>query len=139
MTSSSRMSGGGGKTCWNNGHAVMDEFRSYNRGIFRRRAEDMDAFGLALHNILRYVNGPLRKSIEKANGGSMPEEIKEECFACLPVEYAKGIESQNTGRSTSTVDALVLDMLSKEVFPKLPYQETCEIRPVEPALSANAI
>ena len=132
----SRMSGGGKKTnanCWEGGQAVVDEFRT----AYRRRAEDMDAFGLALHNILQYVNGPVRESMKKVNNGTMPPDLEDECFACLPVEYAKGIASQDTGTRTSTADALVLEMLNKQVFPKLPYEETCEIKPVIAALGTN--
>lgn len=130
------MSGGGKKTnanCWEGGQAVVDEFRT----AYRRRAEDMDAFGLALHNILQYVNGPVRESMKKVNNGTMPPDLEDECFACLPVEYAKGIASQDTGTRTSTADALVLEMLNKQVFPKLPYEETCEIKPVIAALGTN--
>tara|TARA_B100000674_G_C37613441_1_gene810921 strand:- start:65 stop:685 length:621 start_codon:yes stop_codon:yes gene_type:complete len=132
----SRMTGGGKKTnanCWEGGQAVVDEFRT----AYRRRAEDMDAFGLALHNILQYINGPLRESVKKVNNGTMPDDLEDECFACLPVEYAKGIASQDTGTRTSTADALVLEMLNKQVFPKLPYEETCEIKPIIPALGTN--
>ena len=87
------IAGGSSKTkanCWDGGQAVVDQFRK----DYRRRAEDMDAFGLALDNILKYVNGPVRTSIQKANGDAMPEEIQDECFACLPTEYAMGIDSK---------------------------------------------
>jgi len=117
--------------CWRGGNAVMDNFREQ----YRRRALDMDSFGLAIQRVVNHVN-MLQDTVQKlATKHAGIEAPQKKCKVCLPSEYAGHIVGGQTRRTLE--DGLIAEAMHTEIIPKLPYDKICNLSTV-PAQFANA-
>ena len=116
--------------CWEGGKAVLDDFRKQ----YRRRAEDMDSFGLAIQRIANHVN-TLQRTVEQLT--DKYDDVKppsEKCKVCLPTEYAG---SQTELSRTRAEDPLLVEALKADILPRLPFDRVCDLKTV-PAELVNS-
>ncbi|MBC83399.1 MAG: hypothetical protein CL454_00900 [Acidimicrobiaceae bacterium] len=117
--------------CWSGGNAVVDDFRKQ----YRRRAQDMDSFGLAIQRVVNHVNA-LQDTVEKlAKKHKDIEAPEKKCKVCLPSEYAGASASAKTRKVLE--DGLIAEAMRTEIIPRLPYDSVCNLTTV-PAELANA-
>ena len=116
--------------CWEGGKAVLDDFRKQ----YRRRAEDMDSFGLAIQRIANHVN-TLQSTVEElAKKYDDVNPPAEKCKVCLPTEYAG---SRPKPSRTRVEDPLLIEALKVDILPRLPYDRVCNLKTV-PAELVNS-
>jgi len=116
--------------CWEGGKAVLDDFRKQ----YRRRAEDMDSFGLAIQRIANHVN-TLQRTVEQL--ADKYDDVKtppEKCMVCLPTEYAGSQPELSRPRAE---DPLLVEALQADILPRLPYDRVCDLKSV-PAELVNS-